>query len=66
MLAVMHGKTGCMEKLIQAGANVCYASLFYFFYAHIKRILRVKFSWRKCCFCSDCVDDWLVVTQSED
>ena len=25
MLAVMHGKTGCVEKLIHAGANVCYA-----------------------------------------
>lgn len=30
MLAVMHGKTGCMEKLIQAGANVCYAFLLFF------------------------------------
>lgn len=59
MLAVMHGKTGCMEKLIQAGANVCYAS-FYFFYANIKRILRGRFCWRKCCIGSDCVDSWLL------
>jgi hypothetical protein len=31
MLAVMHGKTGCMEKLIQAGANVCLTSGSYFY-----------------------------------
>lgn len=29
MLAVMHGKNGCVEKLIQAGANVCLAILFF-------------------------------------
>ena len=30
MLAVMHGKTGCVEKLIHAGANVCYALLLFY------------------------------------
>jgi preprotein translocase subunit SecF len=32
MLAVMHGKTGCVEKLIHAGANVCYAFIFVYIY----------------------------------
>jgi len=30
------------------------------FYAHISRILRGKFSWRKCCIGSDCVDHLLL------
>lgn len=44
MLAAMHGKIDCVEKLLEAGANVCYISLhvyfnfmnFFIFYYFIK------------------------------